>query len=251
VESAEARLAWEEIYIAEGSDWCWWYGDDHSSANDQAFDYLFRKHLMNVYAALGAKVPDDLKVPIKPQRARAETKPPVDFITPKIDGKTTSYFEWQAAGKYIPDPGGTGTMHRAQNLVKAIYYGYDLHNLYFRLDLSRPLGELNLENISFKVVFLKPEYTEALIRFSPDRVPSLELNRTSPEEPENRGLKSIAAFKVVEWSLPLSAFGPQKAGFEWVLVTEKDGQELERWPAENPIFYPFPAEENFAQSWSL
>ena len=23
--------AWEEIYIAEGSDWFWWYGDDHSS----------------------------------------------------------------------------------------------------------------------------------------------------------------------------------------------------------------------------
>ena len=24
--------AWEEIYIAEGSDWFWWYGDDHVSA---------------------------------------------------------------------------------------------------------------------------------------------------------------------------------------------------------------------------
>ena len=24
--------AWEELYIAEGSDWFWWYGDDHSSA---------------------------------------------------------------------------------------------------------------------------------------------------------------------------------------------------------------------------
>ena len=23
--------AWEEIYIAEGSDWFWWYGDDHSA----------------------------------------------------------------------------------------------------------------------------------------------------------------------------------------------------------------------------
>ena len=24
--------AWRELYIAEGSDWFWWYGDDHSSA---------------------------------------------------------------------------------------------------------------------------------------------------------------------------------------------------------------------------
>src|SRR5262249_37940962 len=33
--------AWEELYIAEGSDWFWWYGDDHSSAQDALFDYLF------------------------------------------------------------------------------------------------------------------------------------------------------------------------------------------------------------------
>jgi alpha-amylase/alpha-mannosidase (GH57 family) len=37
--------AWQEIYIAEGSDWFWWFGDDHSSAQDALFDYLFRKHL--------------------------------------------------------------------------------------------------------------------------------------------------------------------------------------------------------------
>lgn len=31
----------EEIYIAEGSDWFWWYGDE----NPKAFDELFRKYL--------------------------------------------------------------------------------------------------------------------------------------------------------------------------------------------------------------
>jgi alpha-amylase/alpha-mannosidase (GH57 family) len=46
-------LAWEEIYIAEGSDWCWWYGDDHFSENDEEFDLLFRTHLMNVYRLIG------------------------------------------------------------------------------------------------------------------------------------------------------------------------------------------------------
>src|SRR5262249_53675772 len=25
------RRAWEEVYVAEGSDWFWWYGDDHTS----------------------------------------------------------------------------------------------------------------------------------------------------------------------------------------------------------------------------
>src|SRR5262249_11137965 len=36
--------AWGEIYIAEGSDWFWWFGPEHSSAQDAVFDYLFRKH---------------------------------------------------------------------------------------------------------------------------------------------------------------------------------------------------------------
>ena len=59
--SAEARdRAWEEILIAEGSDWFWWYGDDHSSDHDREFDDLFRRHLRNVYTALGLAIPDEL-----------------------------------------------------------------------------------------------------------------------------------------------------------------------------------------------
>ncbi len=56
--------AWNEIYIAEGSDWFWWYGDDHSSALDGLFDHLFRKHLRNVYALLGSEPPGFLFTPI-------------------------------------------------------------------------------------------------------------------------------------------------------------------------------------------
>ena len=48
VSRALAR-AREEMLIAEGSDWFWWYGDDHSSDHDMEFDDLFRRHLRNVY----------------------------------------------------------------------------------------------------------------------------------------------------------------------------------------------------------
>src|SRR5439155_18297715 len=54
---AEAR---EELLIAEGSDWFWWYGDDHSSAHDSAFDDMFRRHLRNAYRRLRLPVPDEL-----------------------------------------------------------------------------------------------------------------------------------------------------------------------------------------------
>ena len=46
------QKAWKELYIAEGSDWNWWYGGDHSSMNDAEFDMLFRAHLINIYKLL-------------------------------------------------------------------------------------------------------------------------------------------------------------------------------------------------------
>ena len=49
--------AYEELLIAEGSDWCWWYGPEHDSANRVEFDQLYRSHLANVYRALGLTPP--------------------------------------------------------------------------------------------------------------------------------------------------------------------------------------------------
>ena len=62
--SPEARAqALEELLIAEGSDWFWWYGDDHSSDHDREFDDLFRRHLRNVYRALGLAAPTSFTSP--------------------------------------------------------------------------------------------------------------------------------------------------------------------------------------------
>lgn len=54
-------LARKQIYIAEGSDWFWWYGD-----NQQDFDRLFRMHLSNFYTIIGKEIPEYLKSPLTP-----------------------------------------------------------------------------------------------------------------------------------------------------------------------------------------
>ena len=53
----DREQAFKELLIAEGSDWFWWYGDDHSSDHDLEFDELFRRHLRNVYQMLGSTDP--------------------------------------------------------------------------------------------------------------------------------------------------------------------------------------------------
>jgi alpha-amylase/alpha-mannosidase (GH57 family) len=59
------QLAYEELLIAEGSDWMWWFGNDFSSDQDAIFDALFRHHIGNVFRFVGLPLPEGLDRPIK------------------------------------------------------------------------------------------------------------------------------------------------------------------------------------------
>lgn len=58
--------AYQALYMAEGSDWFWWYGDDQDSGSDDEFDDLFRTHLKHVYGNVGIPTPAALNVHIVP-----------------------------------------------------------------------------------------------------------------------------------------------------------------------------------------
>ena len=51
------QQAKESLLAAEGSDWCWWYGPEHSTANDAEFDALFRRSLQSQAHAGHERVP--------------------------------------------------------------------------------------------------------------------------------------------------------------------------------------------------
>jgi alpha-amylase/alpha-mannosidase (GH57 family) len=59
------NLAYEQLLIAEGSDWMWWFGNDFSSDNDAVFDSLFRQHIENIFQLIGLPKPEGLQYPIK------------------------------------------------------------------------------------------------------------------------------------------------------------------------------------------
>ena len=118
------RMAYEELLIAEGSDWCWWYGPEHESANRPEFDQLYRSHLANVYRFLGLMPPEELSRPILRMTLPAVLVAPSGPIRPVIDGEVTSYFEWMGAGVYRVDE-RSGSMHGKKFLVKEVYFGSD------------------------------------------------------------------------------------------------------------------------------
>ncbi|HEU5056587.1 MAG TPA: glycoside hydrolase family 57 protein, partial [Kofleriaceae bacterium] len=67
--AAASERAREAMFAAEGSDWFWWYGSDQSSAQDDAFDDLFRRHLASVHRAIGEEPPVELSRRLVPPRA--------------------------------------------------------------------------------------------------------------------------------------------------------------------------------------
>ncbi len=164
------HLALEELLIAEGSDWCWWYGPEHESTNRPDFDRLFRSHLANVYRALGQVPPEELSRSILKVSVPEFHLDPTGLIQPLIDGEVTSYFEWLGAGIYRTDP-RFGAMHGSQVLIHEIYYGTDGARFYMRLDFhSRPeeiTAAIELR-IRFQCVraLVCPPFNSALLRWN-------------------------------------------------------------------------------------
>jgi alpha-amylase/alpha-mannosidase (GH57 family) len=156
------RLAFEELLIAEGSDWCWWYGPEHGSDNRPEFDELYRDHLSNVYRALGLQPPDALARPILLEQPGELRTRPENRIHMTLDGEVTSSFEWMGAGHYRPDT-RSGAMHGGGPVVRDLYYGSDGANLFVRLDGAAPAPHGDNTGGAYKIEFEGGPVAEARV----------------------------------------------------------------------------------------
>ena len=207
----QRELAFEEIMIAEGSDWNWWYGPEHHSANDREFDELYRKHLSNVYRALGEAPPDYLAQPIiHAEEARAQLVPQTSYIHPHIDGDNLRYFDWIGAAVVTAD-GRESAMHGKEFILKSLYAGIDEKNLFGRLDIESSAEELLLViNLEFwmpeadaaevvarlEVTIKETQIVEWKMSVSkPGEVLDVPVDKDSELSPELR-LKKIFEFQV-------------------------------------------------------
>lgn len=127
--------AWEELYIAEGSDWFWWYYSRNNPGADNLFDQEFREHLANVYRLMGVPVPGWLREPILVSPAQPPRQAPRGLLSPPLTATPTAPPAWAQAG-YVEPELSKGTMQRAASHFRRLYYGFDRQNLYFRLELA-------------------------------------------------------------------------------------------------------------------
>ena len=255
--SPEVVSAFEEMYIAEGSDWNWWYGDDHSSGQDEMFDFLFRNHLMNVYKLLGEPIPDELHITIKGKFIKKEhLYAPKNLINPVIDGRVTNYFEWLQGGYYNVGHSG-GTMHQVDSIISRFYYGFDLNNFFLRIDprIKDKDTMPDLDDIVFQVLFLQPANKSLSIRIN-TKEGAVSCSLT--DENGSQKLDSAAFKKIIELSMPfdiLKADG--KNSIEFVVTASKvlPGEqaklcEAERWPYQETAKFTLPTEDILLHEWS-
>lgn len=147
------ELARKELFISEGSDWFWWYGEPNDSGRDNIFDYIFREHLKNIYIYMGLDYPKYLDTPL----LSAITKPsryPKGEITPNVTGEENDDASWLNAGCIdIPD----GPVLKKDKFFNRICFGYDKDNLYFRFYINQYFSDENnpRKNVNQMYIYLR------------------------------------------------------------------------------------------------
>ena len=162
------KQAHESLLAAEGSDWCWWFGPEHSTANDAEFDALYRKHLTEIYLALGQVAPEELAKPIKRRPEHAFQLAPTGFLRVKVDGRESSYFEWLGAGLYSPERRG-GSMHGRVFYLHEMRYGFEEDRFCIRIDhFAEAMSEL--EDPEFRITVGGAEELVIVVKLQRGRI---------------------------------------------------------------------------------
>jgi alpha-amylase/alpha-mannosidase (GH57 family) len=135
----QIEAARSELFVAEGSDWFWWYGDDFVTDSAATFDALFRGRIAQAYRALGLPVPNAVSTPIiAPSKdlanAAAVIVQPRRLIQPLIDGYSRNYYEWAGAGQYRPGSTIGGSMFQGRSAYEQLWFGFSKTELFLRLD---------------------------------------------------------------------------------------------------------------------
>jgi alpha-amylase/alpha-mannosidase (GH57 family) len=226
---------WEAFRAACGSDWCWWYGEDHSSENDFEFDRLFRRHLRAIYEALGQAAPEALwETLITTRRFEARQSRPAGEVAPVLDGEITSPDEWAAAGLHrVPL---TGAMHRSSQGVRAVRFGTGGRSLYVLVEPSRgAIGDL-LGQAEIVVSFPGPEGVRYRVRKDGGRAAAFRESWTEMGWVAGPSRAQAEAGSVLELAVPLAELvcGPDQR-LEFRILVTQGGTELERHPEAGPI----------------
>lgn len=249
--------ALETMYIAEGSDWFWWYGADQNSGNDASFDEQFREYLQQVYTIIGQTPPAFVDVPVIPQSAVSPEQSPLGMLADVAADGVLEEGEWSKAGYYVLDASG----------LSRLTYGFDQEHLYLRLDAEGPFSKdrtygfyLNVPGPSVSNAYTRYGEGETLVGFGVNRLIEVTFSGGSPvislyAADGKGGWESVSAGdkgapakvgmqeEVLELVVPFSQFAPQIRSGNRInarLVVSEGGSDVVLFPASGPALATVP-----------
>ena len=248
--SAGENTAWlvcRSLFTAEGSDWFWWYGDDHFSPHSKHFDSLFRNNLIQVYRLLDLPVPRGLFEPIKQVTPAGLVRKPTTLVTPVINGIVDDYFEWLGAGLYDLSR-QSSAMHATESLLLCFFYGYDRNFFYVRFDGAPPLQKLLMPGDLLHLhLHLEQEYL--LI---------MDAERTEGDLQVKKDVGWIQTGELCQWKIsrvceariPLTALRPEQNSTVFAHITlTREQEEIGRWPTHSPLALTYVGPELELENW--
>jgi len=200
--------AWRSIFAAEGSDWFWWYGDDHPTAYDAEFDAGFREKLRGAYLAAGLDAPPFLDEPIRKAPARGHTQP-TGVMKATIDGRIGDYFEWRTAGHVACL---FGSMNASLRFARDVFFGTDGTSLFLRVDPFEPEALAGT-----KLVFRTPDAASAVTELTAG---------------ESDGSVVSALGRVLEVAIPLDRLAAAPAAVRFAIEIRNADGATQRIPAD-------------------
>ncbi|MGC4001224.1 MAG: glycoside hydrolase family 57 protein [Anaeromyxobacter sp.] len=252
VPAERLERARRHLYAAEGSDWYWWYGEDFTTELAAEFDGLFRNHVIRAALLCGAHPPPEALTPIKRAGGASatglEAKPlrePTLLLTPELDGRETTYFEWQGSGLYRPGQ-HRGSMFGGAQAFHVLRYGFDLDALYVRLDPAESPARSAEVATHLRLTFMLPD-RQAWLDF-----PILPDGQRHAGQLQGKAAGQIAFAQVVELAVPFRALDLPPGLQVAVSVTAlRNEVEVERLPRYGFLHFTVPDADFERVNWRV
>jgi alpha-amylase/alpha-mannosidase (GH57 family) len=247
----ERRKVLEQLWVAEASDWFWWYGEPFNSPLDYMFDMIFRRRLIRAYELMQLEPPSELLVPLDPKLPieNISVEAPLDIISPVIDGRITTFYEWSGAGHLKASLLDGLVARNEAGLITDLYFGTDHTNLYIRLDLDR---EGLLPDDALVIRIIRPLEISLTLDVSLNPKPIMRLYRHTETQADYHieNLEGASVGKIIELAIPIKALGLKpKSMISFICQVMRGSSQLDRCPLLGTVSIEIPDDHYLGELW--
>jgi len=226
---APSAEALRELYIAESSDWFWWY-DDFGTEINYVFDDLYRLHLRNIYNIMGKEEPSFINEPVYDRKTMPGDDLPGMMAPPVIDGEITYDYEWVTT-KRLTSSDINPAMAKTDSFIKEIAYGIDADNIYIMAEPNEKSKREGLKDAFLLINLGSPLRGIVEVPFDASVKGSLTMWDVMGAESKQAFFTSFAYKNVLEIKLPFAACGAEKGDeVSFRIKIKFQEEEKETWP---------------------